>query len=69
MRSLKKILDVQDISVVGQVNIDRMRDIKSGRPIPQKTYLDRMFVAHDLAAISQTKLERAGELHLPLQQR
>jgi hypothetical protein len=37
------------------VKIDRLRAIRSGRPFPEKTYLDMMYVAHDLVAISKAR--------------
>ena len=49
------------------IKIDRMRGLKSGRPFPEKAYLDMMFVAHDLAALSKHRTARAGDpLDLPL---
>lgn len=50
------------------VKIDRWRGIKTGRPFPEQTFLDRMYVAYDLEAISSAKLERDVR-QLPLQSR
>jgi hypothetical protein len=36
----------------GTVKIDRWRGIESGRPFPERAWLKRMYIAHDLAAIS-----------------
>jgi hypothetical protein len=35
------------------IKIDRLRGFKSGRPFPEKEYLDMMYVAHDLDAITK----------------
>jgi hypothetical protein len=40
------------------VFIDKWRGIKKGRPFPEKSYLDVMYVAHNLEAISQIRLRR-----------
>ena len=40
------------------VKIDRCRGIANGRPFPEAWWLSRMYLAHDLAAISRTVLER-----------
>jgi hypothetical protein len=36
-----------------QIKIDRLRGFKNGRPFPEKEYIDMMYVAHDLEAISR----------------
>lgn len=48
------------------VKIDRWRGVKSGRPFPGEAYLDKMYVAYDLEAISAAKLEREAR-RLPLE--
>jgi len=47
------------------VFIDKWRGIKAGRPFPEKSYLDVMYVAHNLEAISRFRLNR-DRLELPL---
>ena len=50
------------------IKIDRWRGIKTGRPFPEQPFLDHMYVAYDLDAISGAKLERDVR-RLPLQSR
>jgi len=38
--------------------IDRRRGIRQGRPFPEAGWLERMFIVHNLKAISATKLKR-----------
>jgi len=45
--------------------IDRWHGVKSGRPFPESPFLDKMYVAHDLEAISKAELKRESLL-LPL---
>jgi len=40
------------------VKIDVWRGLKTHRPFPEDAWLDKMFMAHDLAAISQCVLRR-----------
>lgn len=40
------------------IKIDRWRGVKMGRPFPEHPYLDCMYLAHDLEAISECVLER-----------
>jgi hypothetical protein len=47
------------------VKIDRWRGLRSDRPFPEAAYLRKMYMAHDLRAISARGLER-GPLHRPL---
>ena len=49
----------------GSIKIDRWRGIESGRPFPERAWLKRMYIAHDLAAISQVK-PRQSTRQLPL---
>ena len=45
------------------LKIDKWYDLKSGRPFPERMFLDKLYVAHDLQAISNVQLDRkAGEL-------
>jgi hypothetical protein len=48
------------------VKIDPWRGIKVDRPFPEDPFLERMYVAYDLEAISGMRLER-NLRHLPLQ--
>jgi hypothetical protein len=48
------------------VKIDRWRGVECGRPFPGEAYLDKMYVAYDLDAISAAKLEREAR-RLPLE--
>lgn len=41
-----------------KVKIDRWHGVKNGRPFPERGYLDQMYVAHDLEAISNATLDR-----------
>jgi len=47
------------------VKIDRWRGLTSDRPFPEASYLQKMYMAHDLAAISARVLDRSP-LHLLL---
>jgi hypothetical protein len=40
------------------VKIDRWYGVKSGRPFPERAFLDKLFVAHDLEAGSAVVLDR-----------
>lgn len=46
------------------VKIDAWRGVKIGRPFPERPFLDRLYVAHDLEAISKAVLHR-GAARLP----
>ncbi|MEX5215890.1 MAG: hypothetical protein NW703_17245 [Nitrospiraceae bacterium] len=48
------------------VKIDQWRGVKCGRPFPGEAYLDKMYIAYDLDAISAAKLEREVR-RLPLE--
>ncbi len=45
--------------------IDRWYGLRNARPFPERPYLDKMYVAHDLAAVSAVRTERTRGL-LPL---
>lgn len=47
------------------VKIDRWYGLKRDRPFPERPFLDKMFVAHDLDGISACSLKR-GNVHLPI---
>lgn len=47
------------------VKINRWRGLEEGRPFPEHVWLRRMYIAHDLAAISSTHAPR-GARELPL---
>jgi hypothetical protein len=40
------------------VKIDVWRGLRKGRPFPEAPWLDRMYIAHDLEAISRVSLQR-----------
>jgi len=44
----------------GGITIDQWRGLRPWRPFPDAIWLDGMYVAHDLAAISQARLTRAA---------
>lgn len=48
------------------VKIDQWRGVKCGRPFPGEAYLDKMYIAYDLDAISSARLEREAR-RLPLE--
>jgi hypothetical protein len=48
-----------------QVKIDRWRGLRGDRPFPEAAYLRKMYMAHDLRAISARVLDR-GPLHRSL---
>jgi len=41
-----------------QVKIDRWHGVKAGRPFPERAFLEKLYVAHDLEAISRVALAR-----------
>lgn len=43
---------------VASVKIDRWHGVKKRRPFPERSFLERLYVAHDLDAISNAALER-----------
>lgn len=45
------------------VRIDRWRGIRKERPFPEASWLEKMFVAHDLEAISRYRPARAARQH------
>jgi hypothetical protein len=47
------------------VKIDRWRGLRVNRPFPESPYLERMYVAHDLEAISATVLTRSTRILPP----
>ena len=48
------------------VKIDRWHGVRAGRPFPERGYFDKLYVAHDLAAIASAQLARTP-VHLPLE--
>lgn len=46
------------------VKIDRWRGIAENRPFPESSWIKRMYVAHDLAAISHVVLPARPPLEL-----
>jgi hypothetical protein len=54
-----EFLAIEDFNAENNgVFIDRWMGVKVDRPFPEKSYLDVMYVAHDLDAISSTVLKR-----------
>jgi hypothetical protein len=49
----------------GPVRIDRWYGVKAGRPFPERDFLDKLYVAHDLRGTANAALERAP-VALPL---
>lgn len=49
----------------GRVKIDRWYGVRIGRPFPERPFLEKLYVAHDLEAISKVVLKRETAL-LPL---
>jgi hypothetical protein len=65
-RMAGELLAIEDFNRTNNnVFIDKWMGIKTGRPFPEKSYLDMMYVAHDLEAISRFRPER-GRLERPL---
>lgn len=52
----------------GGVRIDRWHGLSHDRPFPERGFLERMYVAHDLTALGQVRLARPAA-HLPLSAR
>jgi hypothetical protein len=48
------------------VKIDRWYGVRNGRPFPERSFLDKLYVAHDLEATSRVVLDRKAGV-LPLQ--
>jgi hypothetical protein len=48
-----------------EVKIDKWHGVKNGRPFPERPYLDKLFVVHDLKAISGCAVDRLNA-SLPL---
>jgi hypothetical protein len=48
-----------------QVKIDRWYGVRIGRPFPERPFLEKLYVAHDLEAISKVALKREAAI-LPL---
>ena len=45
------------------IKLDKWYGLKSGRPFPERMFLNKLYVAHDLQAISNVQLDRkVGEL-------
>lgn len=43
-----------------QVKIDQWHGVRNGRPFPERPFLEKMYVAHDLQAISEVSLRRSA---------
>jgi hypothetical protein len=63
-----RILSMPEKRVLDHVPIyfDEWRGLKIGRPFPEAWYCERMFMAHDLEAISRKAIDR-NPVKLPLQ--
>jgi hypothetical protein len=54
-----ELLAIEEFNTTNEkVKIDRWRGITDGRAFPESDWLDRMYVAHDLEAISRTSAVR-----------
>jgi hypothetical protein len=54
-----ELLAIDEFNQAGHaVRIDRWYGVKAGRPFPERSFLDKLYVAHDLEAISTSVLER-----------
>ncbi len=61
-----ELLAISEFNIDSErVKIDRWYGVRSGRPFPERPYLDRMYVAHDIATTSTVTLQR-GKGSLPL---
>ncbi len=61
-----ELLAIEDFNAENpDVLIQKRMGVKAKRPFHEKNYLDMMYIAHDLKAISSTKLDRP-RLSLPL---
>jgi hypothetical protein len=60
-----ELLAIDEFNSGGAVKIDKWYGLKNGRPFPERPFLDKMFVAHDLEAIDRCSLDRPN-VHLPL---
>jgi hypothetical protein len=57
-----ELLAIDDFNRANQsIKIDRLHGFNIGRPFPEKEYLNMMYVAHDLAAISKCALTATGK--------
>jgi hypothetical protein len=64
-----ELLAIDEFNRDGEdVKIDRWRGLGSDRPFPEAGWLRKMYMAHDLRAISARALDR-GPLHRPLKAR
>lgn len=66
-----ELLAIDEFNAVNQsVKIDQWRGIRKGRAFPESPWLDKMYVAHDMGAISNVTLHRppAGDLSLAARQ-
>jgi hypothetical protein len=50
-------------ATVDGVRIDRWRGVRKERPFPEAPWLEKMYVAHDIAAIANYRPERAIREH------
>lgn len=63
-----ELLAIAEFNAVSEfVKIDRWHGVRSGRPFPERAYLEQMYVAHDLEGASRAILDRRPG-SLPLEQ-
>jgi hypothetical protein len=55
-----ELLAIEEFNRNPHVKIDKWYGIRNGRPFPERPFLERMFMAHDLEAISNCSLKRAN---------
>lgn len=55
-----ELLAIEEFNEEGNVKIDRWYGIRNNRPFPERPFLERMYVAHDLDAITRCSLSRAN---------
>jgi hypothetical protein len=54
-----ELLAIDEFNVrSSRVKIDRWYGVRQGRPFPERPFLDKLYVAHDLEALSQVVLKR-----------
>jgi len=65
-RQAGELLAIEEFNLESDdVKIDRWYGVRNDRPFPERPYLDKLFVAHDLAALSAAAVDRTrGELPL-----
>lgn len=63
-----ELLAIDEFNAASQmIKLDRWHGIANGRPFPERHFLTKMYVAHDLSAGAEVQLDRQRAV-LPLQQ-